>query len=111
MEALNQSVPPTYRYPKFEKFMFGLGTLFTTLIISTAAYGMNQWFGKLMSFAIIFLYFLVTKIRTETIYFYDDKGLGPGRLLVFISNTSQSFKNALVPFGIAVFAEYTLRLL
>ena len=52
---------------------------------------------------------LITKMRSETIYFYDDKGLGPGRLLVFISNTSVSFKNSLVPFAIASITDFIVR--
>ena len=109
METLNQSVPPTYRYPKLEQMMNWLGALSTTLMISAATYGMFQWFGRLVAFAIIFLYMLITKMRSETIYFYDDKGLGPGRLLVFISNTSVSFKNALVQFAIASIIDFIVR--
>ena len=111
MDQLRQPVYKSYRHPNLEKFMIGLGTLCTTFIISTATYGMFQWFGKLIAFAILFLYFLVTKMRTETIYFYDDKGLGPGRLFVFMSNTSLSFKNALVPFAIACITDVLVRTL
>lgn len=110
MDQLEQPVYKSYRYPKLEKFMIGLGALCTTLMISAATYGMFQWFGKVITFVIIFLYMLITKMRSETIYFYDDKGLGPGRLLVFISNTSVSFKNALVPFVIASTIEAVLTL-
>lgn len=110
MDQSKQCSYKTYRYPRFEKFMNGFGAIFTTLMISTAAFGMCQWFGKLITFVILFLYFLSTKVRTETIYFYDDKGLGPGRLIVFMSNTSLSFKNALVPFSIALIIDYIVRL-
>lgn len=110
MDQLEQPVYKSYRYPKLEKFMIGIGALCTTLMISAATYGMFQWFGKVITFVIIFLYMLITKMRSETIYFYDDKGLGPGRLLVFISNTSVSFKNSLVPFCIASTIEALLTL-
>ena len=110
MDQLEQPVYKSYRYPKLEKLMIGLGALCTTLMISAATYGMFQWFGKLITFVIIFLYMLITKMRSETIYFYDDKGLGPGRLLVFISNTSVAFKNSLVPFVIASTIEALLTL-
>lgn len=109
MDQLQQPVYKSYRYPKLEKMMTYLGALSTTLMISAATYGMFQWFGKIAAFAIIFLYMLITKMRSETVYFYDDKGLGPGRLLVFISNTSVSFKNSLVPFGIAALIDFIVR--
>lgn len=111
MDQFRQPVYKSYRHPHLEKFMIGFGALCTTLMISAATYGMFQWCGKLIAFAILFLYFLITKMRTETIYFYDDKGLGPGRFLVFISNTSLSFKNALVPFTIACIADVLVRML
>lgn len=111
MDQLKQPVYKSYRHPKLEKFMIELGALATTLMISTAMYGMFQWFGRLIAFAIIFLYMLITKMRAETIYFYDDKGLGPGRLIVFISNTSVAFKNTLVPFVTASVIDYAVRLM
>ena len=111
MDQLNQPVYKSYRHPKLEKFMVGLGALCTTFMISAATYGMFQWCGKIIAFVILFLYFLLTKMRTETIYFYDDKGLGPGRLIVFISNTSVAFKNSLVPFVLASTVEAILTLL
>ena len=109
MDQLKQPVYKSYKYPKLEKIVLCLGALSTTLMISAATYGMFQWFGRLVAFAIIFLYMLITKMRTETVYFYDDKGLGPGRLLVFISNTSVSFKNSLVPFAIASIIDFIVR--
>ena len=69
MDQLRQPVYKSYRHPNLEKFMLGLGALCTTLMLSAATYGMFQWCGKLIAFAILFLYFLITKMRTETIYF------------------------------------------
>ena len=106
MINLQTDVYKSYRHPKLERFAHLVGSVLTTLMTALATYCLFGWVGPIWAFFIIFLYFLLTKMRMESIYFYDDKGFGPGRLCTFIENTSTSFKNALVPFAIAYTAEF-----
>lgn len=90
---------PEYRNPKFEAFIKQLGVVFNTTMICVATAAVMHMIGSILAYFILVVYHLVEKMRQSPIYFYDNKGLGPGWKVIFQEDLVTALRYALCSIG------------
>lgn len=89
-----------YRHPTFEKFVNILDCVLEGAIFTCALINLYEHIGALLSFLILMLIFFVRRMKSNSIYFCDNKGIGPKVLTVLIEDIALSLRSSLVYFGV-----------
>ena len=82
-----------YRHPKLESFvkMLVCNIEFTSMVAFMCI--LKILCGWIISGFIVFWYFFLVQMTKHSIYFYDDKGLGPGLVTIAAEDIVRSLRN------------------
>jgi len=85
-----------YRHPKFERFIIATEHILITSSIGFLAIKLWQMTNVYVSFAFLMVYHLLGRMKDHSIYFFDNKGIGPSWTTVFRQDLCYAFSNSFI---------------
>lgn len=88
---------PTYRNPQFERFINGFRSILADITLCGFCIVLVE-LSNILALIFLFIYYLVQRMPENSIYFFDNKGIGPNWKTILKEDICHSIRHSAVTF-------------